>query len=66
MFDVRRSDGLTYSLPLLSASRLRTSMSLNPLRSIVSRSLPLGSTATFAALPAMSLTPVAPFVRWRV
>jgi hypothetical protein len=33
----------------------------HPSRSIVSRSLPLGSTATLAALPAMSLTPVAPF-----
>ena len=32
------------------------------IRVIVSRSLPLGSTATLAALPAMSLTPVAPFV----
>ena len=32
-----------------------------PKRSIVSRSLPLGSTATLAALPAMSLIPVAPF-----
>ena len=30
-------------------------------RSIVSRSLPLGSTATLAASRAMSLTPVAPF-----
>src|SRR5262245_49305094 len=29
---------------------------------VVSRSLPLGSTATCAALPAMSLTPVAPFL----
>src|SRR5947208_4940962 len=33
-------------------------------RIILSRSLPLGSTATRAALPAMSLTPVAPF-SWR-
>ena len=33
----------------------------HPSRSIVSRSLPLGSTATLAALPAMSVTPVAPF-----
>jgi hypothetical protein len=33
----------------------------HPARSIVSRSLPLGSTATFAALPAMSLIPFAPF-----
>ena len=32
-----------------------------PKRSIVSRSLPLGSTATLAALPAMSLFPDAPF-----
>ena len=33
----------------------------HPVSSIVSRSLPLGSTATLAALPAMSLIPVAPF-----
>src|SRR5438034_6890993 len=33
----------------------------HPGRSIVSRSLPLVSTATLAALPALSLTPVAPF-----
>ena len=33
-----------------------------PIRSIVSRSLPLSSTATFAALPAMSLTPFVPLV----
>src|SRR6266480_5214050 len=32
----------------------------HPGRSIVSRSLPLVSTATLAALPALSLTPVAP------
>jgi len=30
------------------------------IRSIVSRSLPLGSTATLAAVPAMSLIPFAP------
>ena len=32
----------------------------HPIHSIVSRSLQLGSTATLAALPAMSLTPLAP------
>jgi len=34
------------------------------IRVIVSRSLPLSSTATLAALPAMSLTPVAPFLSY--
>jgi hypothetical protein len=33
----------------------------DPISSIVSRSLPLGSTAALTALPAMSLIPSAPF-----
>jgi hypothetical protein len=33
----------------------------HPIRSIVSRQLPLRSTATLAAVPAMSLAPFAPF-----
>ena len=57
----RRSLGegglLTPSAPFPSTSNCRV---VHPIRSIVSRSLPLGSTATLAALPAMSLAPVAP------
>jgi hypothetical protein len=34
---------------------------IHPISSIVSRQLPLRSTATLAALPAMSLIPLAPF-----
>ena len=59
-----RLDSLT---PASSPVRVTPSMSHRfplapfPARSIVSRWLPLGSTATLAALPAMSLIPSAPF-----
>ena len=44
----------------MKAFDLKANKTENP---IAECSLPLGSTATLAALPAMSLTPVAPFAR---
>ena len=70
-FDVRQRPRVGYQQTFCSSAASRCARPLphgftghvaRPSRSIVSRSLPLGSTATLAALPAMSLIPVAPFL----
>jgi hypothetical protein len=52
--DVLAGDGVQFLNCLIRQSKASAS-------NIVSRSLPLGSTASLAALPAMSLIPFAPF-----